>query len=66
MQRRVRVRTTQIYTHVLNRGGLGVRSPMASAESIVAADARRQVLRCAPSFLHRYQEADTHEDAGFG
>ena len=22
------VRTTQIYTHVLNRGGLGVRSPM--------------------------------------
>lgn len=24
------VRTTQIYTHVLNRGGLGVRSPLDS------------------------------------
>ena len=22
------VRTTQVYTHVLNRGGLGVRSPL--------------------------------------
>jgi len=23
-----RVRTTMVYTHVLNRGGLGVRSPL--------------------------------------
>jgi integrase len=37
------VRTTMIYTHVLNRGGRGVRSPIDSLPAIAASGAQARV-----------------------
>ncbi len=47
------VKTTMIYTHVLNRGGRGVRSPAGRARTIPAASARVDRVRFALWWLER-------------
>ena len=44
------VRTTMIYTHVLNRGGRGVRSPLEGLGGLLAAEPRpASVTICGPA-----------------